>query len=417
MTRGNDDELSTILSVPFDPTPPADASYRVEVIAGADVGRAFVVDGVTPGRVFVGTGPACALPLRDRTISRRHLALEAEETRLRVTDLGSKNGTRVNELAVRDVLLAGGERIVIGGTTLGVTRLHATTASLGTDTQWGLVVGGSREMRRLFPVLARLASSDVPVLLEGETGTGKRLVAATIHGEGSRADRPFAELACASLTDTTFDAELAQAFAEVRDGTLFVDEIGELSGPAQVKLIRAFERPTPFRVVASTRHDLDEAVVRGRFRDDLFHWLAVGRVELPPLRARRGDVPLLVAHFCRELGGDPSTITKELLATWQAHRFPGNVRELRSAVSKRLTLGALAEVDAPRQQVRTDDGIAALLAEKLPLADARARVVEAFERRYVEHMLRETGGNVARAAAASGVARRYFQILKSKRGF
>jgi len=167
-------------------------------------------------------------------------------------------------------------------------------------------------------------------------------------------------------------------------------------------------------VVASSRIDLDEAIARKRFRDDLYHRIAVARVELPPLRLRRGDVPLLVGRFCEELGGDPTALPASLLEEWQVQRWPGNLRELRNAVAQRLVLGELSHRGPGPRSGATQDFIENILEERLVLADARSQVVQAFERRYVEHMLRANGGNVVRAAAAAGVARRYFQILKAR---
>jgi DNA-binding NtrC family response regulator len=331
-------------------------------------------------------------------------------------DLGSTNGTRAGAVVVRDASLAGGEEIRLGATVLLARRGAASTAELGTDVRFGRLIGVSREMRRLFPLLRRLAAADLAVVVEGETGSGRQTVAETLHESGPRASGAFVVLDCAACSDAGED-EIADAVARARGGTLFLDEPSELSAALQPKLVRALGAAEDVRLVSGTRVDLEEAVVSRRLRDDLYHRISVARVELPPLRARAGDLSVLVAHFCHELGGDPACLPATTLATWKTLTWPGNLRELRNAVAKQLVLGELAQLEPTLGAAtrRADDWIERILEQKLVLADARAQVVEEFERRYVEYMLRATNGNVARAAAASGVARRYFQILKARR--
>jgi DNA-binding NtrC family response regulator len=173
------------------------------------------------------------------------------------------------------------------------------------------------------------------------------------------------------------------------------------------------------RLLAATRRNLDEEVQKGRFRDDLFHRLAVARVELPPLRRRTGDVSLLARHFCAQLGGDPSSIAPEVYGRWEASPWPGNVRELRNAVARHLALGdwaATNATDAPGEASAgpTRDVFTSVLKLELPLVRARERVAEEFERVYLERILEAHGGNVRRAAAAAGVGRRHFQRLRAR---
>jgi DNA-binding NtrC family response regulator len=178
------------------------------------------------------------------------------------------------------------------------------------------------------------------------------------------------------------------------------------------------------RLLAATRRDLDRAVQEGRFRDDLYHRIAVGRVELPPLRKRRGDVAELAQHFWRELGGAPPGPPANLVATWERAPWPGNVRQLRNAVARWIALGELGDgmpgddeggafsSSGPSSRP-PGDIIEAVISQKLPLPLARLRVVESFESRYIASVLAEHDGNVAKAAEASGIARRYFQILRT----
>jgi DNA-binding NtrC family response regulator len=156
-------------------------------------------------------------------------------------------------------------------------------------------------------------------------------------------------------------------------------------------------------------------VQEGSFRDDLFYRLAVGRIELPPLRERTGDITLLARRFWSELGGDPAALTEEMLARWDSAPWPGNVRQLRNEVARAIALGELAPApaDAPPEPAPSgDDFMSHVIAERLPLPVARRQVVTEFERRYIEAVLDDHGGNVVQAAKASGIARRYFQILR-----
>jgi transcriptional regulator with GAF, ATPase, and Fis domain len=217
-------------------------------------------------------------------------------------------------------------------------------------------------------------------------------------------------------------------FEQADGGTLLIDEIGDMDAASQPKLLRAVERKeirrvggsqsirVDVRVIAATRRDLDALVQRGVFRDDLFHRLAVARIELPPLRRRRGDVTLLARHFCEELGAKPDLIAPEVYRRWEEYDWPGNVRELRNAVARHLALGDMPsdEEPAPHEVPRGTDPFEAVLDLHLPYVQARHRVQEAFEGRYLARVLEENQGNVRRAAAAAGVGRRYFQRLRAK---
>jgi transcriptional regulator with GAF, ATPase, and Fis domain len=297
-------------------------------------------------------------------------------------------------------------------------------------------------MRSLYPVCARLARSDVAVVIEGETGTGKEVLAEALHEASLRAAGPFVVFDCtavpASLLESAlfghergaFTGALAQhrgAFEEAHGGTLFIDEIGELEPYLQPKLLRAIERGevqrvgsgrwqrVDVRILAATRRNLDQEVRGGRFRDDLFFRLAVGRIELPPLRQRSGDVALLAAHFWRQMaaGSPPASFVRRL----ELHAWPGNVRELRNAVARQVLLGDALETQPAATggafaAARTD-AIDQVLALDLPLSRARAEVVEEFERRYVAARARPPCG--ARRACR-GIVRRRGPVLPAAEG-
>jgi DNA-binding NtrC family response regulator len=422
-------------------------AFVLRVVEGRDAGLTFLVDDTFPSRALVGQSPACALRLTDPQVSRRHAALDMIGHRLRLTDLGSTNGTFVGALSVNDVFLLGGETIRVGATSIRVERsAQARVAELDARMGFGRVSGASDAMRRLYPLIERLAASDVPLVIEGETGTGKEALAEAVHEAGRRAGGPFVVFDCTAVPPSLVESELfghergaftgavasrRGLFEQADGGTILVDEIGDLDVMLQPKLLRALERSeirrvgsdrvtkVDVRVIAATRRDLDRAVQEGSFRDDLFYRLAVGRIELPPLRERTGDITLLAWRFWSELGGDPAALTEEMLARWEAAPWPGNVRQLRNEVARAIALGDLAPVPAdappetaPEPAPSTDDFMAQVIAERLPLPLARRRVITEFEQRYIQAVLDDHGGNVVQAAKASGIARRYFQILR-----
>ncbi|APR76864.1 Response regulator of zinc sigma-54-dependent two-component system [Minicystis rosea] len=450
------DDISTVLQARYQPDREPGAAFAITVIEGPDRGARLVVDGSQPAPILVGHSPTSSLRLTDRQVSRRHAALDVDGSRVRITDLQSANGTFVDGVSVLDAYLRGGEVVRVGTTALRIDHLAEPPPPIpSTDRCFGRLLGASVEMRRLYPLAQRLAEALVPAIIEGETGTGKEVLAEAIHEASARAAGPYVVLDCTTVSSSLVESELfghergaftgavsarKGVFEQAHGGTLLIDEIGDLELGLQAKLLRAIERrevrrvggdrriQVDVRVIAATRRNLDREVQEGRFRDDLFHRLAVARIELPPLRRRRGDVAMLAQHFWRELGDGRRPLSNELLQRWEDYSWPGNVRELRNAVARQLAVGDLprgepelaneppASAGSPR--ATADAGatvIAEVLAERLPLTMARVKVVEVFEQLYIEQVLADHGGNVVRAAAASGIARRYFQILRSRR--
>jgi DNA-binding NtrC family response regulator len=437
-------ELSTLLHSGFDPTELPEAPLRVEVTVGPDLGLALIVDGTEPGPILIGTSPACSLRLTDRTVSRRHATLGLERTRVLVTDLSSRNGTFVDGVRILGAHVLPGQTMTLGGTTLTLSEaVPVRRGQLSSAVRFGQLLGASTEMRRLYPLCQRLAASNIPIIIEGETGTGKELLAESLHEEGPRRDGPFVVFDCTTVPPALMESELFGhergaftsatssrdgVFVRAHGGTLLIDEIGDLALPLQAKLLRAVDRSevTPLggghakrvdvRLLAATRRNLDNEVQAGRFRDDLYHRLAVGRIELPPLRERKGDVLVLARHFLQAMGAAEQSLPPELAARWQAHDYPGNVRELHNTVARYLALGDLADSPRPRSldpPARRDASIREIVELDLPLREARELAVSSFLTQYVERSLRKHG-SVEQAAAASGVGRRYFQMLHAR---
>jgi two-component system response regulator HydG len=293
------------------------------------------------------------------------------------------------------------------------------------------LVGKSTVMQQLYDLLERVSSISSPVLITGESGTGKELVARALHHGSPRNKAPFVAINCAAITESLLESELfghqkgaftgasdakKGLFVEADGGTLFLDEIGELPLPLQAKLLRVLEtssvrpvgggseRKVDVRVIAATNRDLGRAVTEKRFREDLYYRLHVIPIHLPPLRARRDDIPLLVeqfaARFHEQQPDQPvREISTEVMRRLMDLPWPGNVRELKNAVERLLVLGRGKRIDLR--------DFAAAVAEPLPeaMAGIASEIVplRVLTRRYVEWVLEQTSGNKLRAAQLLGI--------------
>jgi DNA-binding NtrC family response regulator len=400
----------------------AGSTFVLAVVEGPDTGLVITLDASGP-RALLGQSPVCSLRLTDPEVSRRHASLAVTATCLQIIELGSTNGTTVNGVAVKEASLHGGEAIRVGRTVIKVQREAPRFVELAQAASFGRVIGESSAMKKLYPVLASLAASDQPVLLEGEAGTGKELVAEELHLASRRKDAPFMTLDASALPTQELDARLFGSPAEIglveqaKGGVLFINEIGNLPRDVQAKLREVLGAGSDIRIIAGTRRDLDRDVASGRFADDLFFLLAGGRVELPPVRERDGDVALLAKLFWNELAESEADVAlpEDFLPRFEHYPWPGNVRELKAAVVARKTLGELGQ--AYRSEEAKDNGLdflSAVIEDDLPFPSARERVVKEFERRYVERVLARHGGSVTKAARASGVAHRYFQLIRAR---
>ena len=412
--------------------------FVVRVATGKDTGKSRVLDWNVAPRVLVGQSRLCEVPLADPRVSRRHLALAPAGHAVRVTDLGSTNGTRIGGVRIVEALLAGGETIEVGDTTFKLVRAGSMPELGALRAGFGRVLGRSPVMQRLFALAERLATSPspLPLLVEGETGTGKELLVEAMHEAGPRARGPLVVHDCSAFTGddelaALFGRESAGAVELAHGGTLVLDEVGHLGDGAQARLAAFVERGAvqrlagsapirvDVRVVATTRRDLERLVQDGSFREELLYRLVGARLEVPPLRERAGDVDLLARHFWALFGG-AGELPRTFALTLGQHDWPGNVRELEHAVARRISLGddlsAMLQTGGPGagQGGRGADFLDRVLDMKLAMPHARQKVIEEFEQRYVTRAIAEHGGNVSRAAAASGLTRRYFHMLRSK---
>lgn len=402
-------------------------------------------------RVCLGSGPDNQFVIQRDTVSRSHAEIRRHADQYLICDTGATNGLFVNDVRVREAYLEPGDIIRLGEELVqfspGDEVLHAQPATLD---RLGPLVGASPAMQALFGLIQQVAPTDAPVLLEGETGTGKELAARTVHELSLRKHGPFVVLDCSALPPSLVESELfghekgsfsgaiagRKGLLEIaHEGTLFLDEIGELPLDLQPRLLRALETGEvrrvgsprtqlfDFRVVSATNRNLPRLVQEGRFRQDLFFRINVVPIRLPPLRERREDIPLLVEHLLEKRVADTPAADRpqverfsdSVLQVLQRHSFPGNVRELVNVVHREVSLAASSQVDALRIPLEGAGQPAPAASQRafLRFGEAKAQAVEAFESEYLELLMQVARGNISRAARMSGMDRKYLrQLLK-----
>ena len=418
------------------------------------------------------------LVLDDDRVSRHHARIFSDGEAFLIEDLRSATGTYVDRVRVREAWLRSGCTVRLGATSL---RFSVVTEKLDlrprAEAQLGGLVGQSESMRRLMAAVEKVAPTGATVVLEGETGTGKEVVARTLHHLSARANQPFIVFDCSAVQQNLIESELfghekgsftgalaarQGLFELAHGGTIFLDEVGELALDLQPKLLRALEtreirrvggnRPIQInvRVLAATNRDLQAEVKAGRFREDLFYRLGVVRLHLPPLRERREDVRLLAEHllrngaFNRGVGGprEPEGqrvkgISQEALQLLHDYDWPGNVRELGNIVERACSFadGDLLQADDLPESIRGTDAprrrqdahaLTEPLAPSQPVVaalplhadrnfrDAKESWLGTFERDYLAAVLARHGGNLSQAARDADVDRKHFRRLARK---
>ncbi|MGH7753496.1 MAG: sigma 54-interacting transcriptional regulator [Gemmatimonadales bacterium] len=404
---------------------------RLVVTGGRDAGLELPFNGPT---LIVGRAPDSDLVLGDETVSWRHLSLERAPEGIRVRDLASRNGTFLDGRRIESAITGAGSSIRTGRTHLrlagpaaAVSREAPAADSSGT----GLaeLVGRSPAIQRVYGRIREAAASRVPVLLLGETGTGKELAARAIHAIGSRARGPFVPVNCAAVARELIEDELfghargaftgatgerRGAFEAADGGTVFLDEIGELPLDLQPKLLRVIEdghvprlggggRPSDFRILAASNRDLSQEVAAGRFRRDLFYRLAVCEIRMPALSDRLEDLGALTHVFLRSAeqhtgvpGAHATRFEEAAFTPLREHAWPGNVRELRNLILRAVTRRPAGVVDRAL--------VEELLAEGAVPEGRPSSTLEAIQVDAVRNALRDCDGSRRAAARRLGIA-------------
>ncbi len=398
----------------------------------------------------IGRRPGCHLVLADKKVSATHCEIVATERGVRIRDLGSSNGTHLGEYRIVEALLHRPCTIRCGDTLLAFSpSKSAERVAVSKSERFGPLVGSTPGMRAIFEKLSVLAPTTVSVLVEGETGTGKELVAQAIHDKSDRADRPFVVVDCsaipASLAETVLfghekgsftgaTSRRVSPFVEAHGGTVFLDELGELPVEIQPKLLRVLAEqrimsvggtkyaPVNVRVVAATRRDLLEEINKGAFRDDLYFRVAQERITVPALRDRKDDLaPLL--HRLFEVAGKAAAfkrVSAESLDRLERHDWPGNVRELRNLVTLALAYdkgsgsidlaARLNERPAPKGKSGGHGGVASRPGH--PYAASK----EAHDRHYFKALYEIAKGNVTQMSKRAGLNRETVRIYLKELG-
>lgn len=395
--------------------------------------------------------------LLDNTISREHISIEMTDDFYVLRDLNSTNGTYINGMRVKEVFLAPGDIIKIGSTELEFTAFdEKVRVEPSPHTQFGEMVGKSSKMRQIFGLLEKIAPSLATVIVEGETGTGKELVAKAIHQFSNRKDKPFVVFDCSAVAPNLIESELfghekgaftgavkkrTGAFEAAYGGTIFLDEIGELTLDLQPKLLRALEQreikrvggndrtPLDVRVVCATNRDLKAEVEAGNFREDLYYRLSVVKVNLPALRERHEDIPMIVQKFLEQgrfnLNPDGELkikrVEEDALRMLQRYQWPGNVRELANVVERACSMADGDELNAANlgfvfQEMdhNTEPTERLSIDTSLPFKEAKQKIVEIFEKDYLEDLLSRNDFNVSKASRDAKIDRKHLRNLLKK---
>ena len=404
-------------------------------------GKEIAID-VEP--VVVGREPGVQIVLDDPEVSAIHCELRGVDHGILVRDLGSTNGTYIGPTRVNEAVVTTGTELTIGRSRLLVEPTSKQRVDVGFADHFGPIVGGSPKMRRVFGILEKVAPTALSVLILGETGTGKELVAKAIHDASPRKDGPFVVVDCGSIPPTLAESLLfghekgaftgaierrKGALSEANGGTLFLDELGELPVDLQPKLLRALSErqvkrvggssfePIDVRVLAATRRDLGTEMNAGRFRSDLYFRIAQVRIELPSLRERLQDLSMLVEDVCKRVGRaeQAPAVIAWIEQRMASHDWPGNVRELVNVASVAATLadqpGAIDDVLtlAREPQEPTSQPATAF-------SEAKRSAIAGFEREYFTTLARRAKGNVSEMARQSGMERHHVRAYLRKYG-
>ncbi len=416
-----------------------------------------------PPRTLIGRQPWCDVVLDDPRVSAIHCELIIRGDTIRLRDRNSTNGVWVETARVAEATLEPGTVLRVGSSSLRIEARQARhpTRQASADAS-GRLVGKTAPMQRLFDMLSRVSSRDLPVLLLGETGTGKTAVAEALHAQSARREGPFVAINCGGLPPELVESTLfghvkgsftgahkdaEGVFQQARGGTLLLDEIGELPAAMQPKLLTALDkgrvRPVgsdrevaiDFRLVAATNRNLWAEVEAGRFRQDLYFRVAGIELVVPPLRERSADIgPLAERLLARLVNDDPGlraapTLQPDAIERLRGHSWPGNVRELANVLARASMLAGDDDIGAEHVMLRgwtaasdgepsaaSPSGTPAELDMDQEFKAFKAQLLSMHERPYFEALMERVDGNITRAAREAGLSRTYVLTMLRKYG-
>lgn len=455
--------------------PKKDFENQTQLIKGEEGGAVIslrkcqlaVVDGGDKGKKYALVKPITKIGKKenndfivdDKTVSRNHMVIEYAADSFLLRDLESTNGTFLNGNKVKEAYLVPGDRIRVGNTTMEFIAFDEKVKIEPSKNEfYGAMVGCSQKMRQIFGILEKISPTFATVIVEGETGTGKDLVARAIHENSPRKGHPFVVFDCSSVAPNLIESELfghekgsftgavksrRGAFEEANTGTIFLDEIGELTLDLQPKLLRALESreikrvganipiPIDVRVICATNRTLRKEVTEGRFREDLYYRLSVVKISLPSLRERPEDIPLILEKFLRDgkFNKKPdgtlriTRVEDDALRVLQRYQWLGNVRELQNIVERAT---AIAEKDTITKESiefvfsemdnEEDHTEKMQVVKDIPFKQAKQKIVEVFERDYLVDLLRRNNYNLSKAAREAKIDRKHIRNLLKKYG-
>ncbi len=411
------------------------------------------------------------LTITDETVSRYHCRILQEEAAYIIQDLNSTNGTFVNGVRVREAYLSPGCELRLGNCRTTFRPFNETLEITASNSErCGSIIGRNVRMREIFGMIEKISPTGATVVIEGETGTGKEVVAQELHKRSRRSKAPFIVFDCGAVPESLIESELfghekgsftgaimtrQGLFEMAQGGTIFLDELGELSIDLQPKLLRVLEQrevrrvgsnksiPIDVRVIAATNRRLEEEVRAGRFREDLFYRLSVVRMMLPPLRERREDIPLLVRHFlsAASYNKDPQGkqkihhISPAAMRALESYDWPGNIRELVNVIERACSFAEGDTIDIqdlpellvnqfraqlpPHQRHSGYTPYPSALPDPSALRDktfkeAKEAWISTFERDYIIALLTRNDNNISHAAREAEIDRKYFRKLMKK---
>ncbi len=429
---------------------------QLVVLSGPNKGKKIDLDHPT---FKIGKREGNDLILDEKTVSRNHLEIVQNENSYILKDLDSTNGTTINDIRVKEAYLSPGDIIRVGTIRIEFIAFdEKVQIEPSTRQEFGPLIGRSRKMRQIFSILEKISPTNATVLVEGETGTGKDVVAQAIHQFSPRKAKPFVVFDCSSVAPNLIESELfghvkgsftgavatrRGAFEEANGGTIFLDEIGEMTPELQPKLLRALEQrvvkkvgsndtmPIDVRVICATNKNLKKEVSENRFRQDLYYRLSVVKINLPPLRERPDDIPFLIEKFLTS-GKFNTTddgqikvtrVEDDALKMLTRYQWPGNIRELSNILERVVPLVAKnaitgKDVSYIFEEMENEEEATERMSVDmgLPFKEAKQKIVESFEKDYLAALLRRNNYNISKTAREAGIDRKHIRNLLKKYG-